>query len=446
MSESVMPGRGTKASGGSVKPKVKHIKAKQQKKRFIRSKDPILSVFMWGIQHSINELTTGVEPSLLLPEDFKAFSKIRVENQYYNKENLPGHFKFKEYCPKVFHDLRKRCGMDDVEYMNSLITKPPLPMDNPGRSGAKFFVSYDRRLVVKSITSEEVALLHQILQPYHAHVVTSEAITLLPQYFGTYRLTVNNAETYWMVMRSVFSSSLKMHRKFDLKGSTVDRLASDKEKAKINPTLKDLDFTVSGEKITIGEDSKEVLMKALHSDVQMMQKLNLMDYSLLVGIHDCTLTSSPEELPPNEEEDPVPPSPLDPAQQPPAAAAADTSQGGGATGREIAPAQASAGPDADSAPNPAVVSGTKAVEAALLEGLFPVVDKMVDVFAVPSCPGSQPQIYYLAIIDVLTNYGARKRAAHAAKTMKHGAGAEISTVRPETYARRFLEFLSRVIV
>ena len=36
------------------------------------------------------------------------------------RENLPGHFKFKEYCPKVFHDLRKRCGMDDVEYMVSV--------------------------------------------------------------------------------------------------------------------------------------------------------------------------------------------------------------------------------------------------------------------------------------------------------------------------------------
>ena len=41
-------------------------------------------------------------------------------------------------------------------------------MDSPGRSGAKFFISFDKKLVIKSIAGEEVALLHQILQPYHA--------------------------------------------------------------------------------------------------------------------------------------------------------------------------------------------------------------------------------------------------------------------------------------
>ena len=50
----------------------------------------------------------------------------------------------------------------------SLIEQPPRYMENPGRSGAKLFVSYNRKLVIKSITSEEVALVHQILQPYHA--------------------------------------------------------------------------------------------------------------------------------------------------------------------------------------------------------------------------------------------------------------------------------------
>ena len=61
-------------------------------------------------------------------------------------------------------------------------------------------------------------------------MVTTEGQTLLPQYLGMYRITVNGAETYWVVMRNVFSSRLKMHKKYDLKGSTVDRAASNKEK------------------------------------------------------------------------------------------------------------------------------------------------------------------------------------------------------------------------
>ena len=60
--------------------------------------------------------------------------------------------------------------------------------------------------------------------------MTTEGRTLLPHYLGLYRLTVNNAETYWIVMRNTLSSSVKVHRKFDLKGSTVDRAASHKEK------------------------------------------------------------------------------------------------------------------------------------------------------------------------------------------------------------------------
>lgn len=37
--------------------------------------------------------------------------------------------------------------------------------------------------------------------------------------------------------------------------------------------------------------------------------------------------------------------------------------------------------------HPAVVEGEKAVQAALSEGLFPVLDKTIDVFAVPSSEG-----------------------------------------------------------
>ena len=40
------------------------------------------------------------------------------------------------------------------------------------------------------------------------------------------RLTVENVETYMVVMRNVFSSHMKVHKKYDLKGSTIDREVS----------------------------------------------------------------------------------------------------------------------------------------------------------------------------------------------------------------------------
>ena len=52
--------------------------------------------------------------------------------------------------------------------------------------------------------------------------------SLLPQYLGMYRLTVDNVETYMVVMRNIFSNHLKIHKKYDLKGSKVDREASEK--------------------------------------------------------------------------------------------------------------------------------------------------------------------------------------------------------------------------
>lgn len=56
------------------------------------------------------------------------------------------------------------------------------------------------------------------------------------------------------------------------------------------------------------------------------------------------------------------------------------------------------------------------------------------------------EIYFLAIIDVLTHYGVKKQAAKAAKTVKYGGNVDgISTCDPEQYGKRFIEFLSKAI-
>lgn len=180
---------------------------------------------------------------------------------------MPSHFKVKEYCPLVFRNLRERFNIDDVDYRESLTGSQPILIDSAGKSGAQFYQSFDKFFIIKSLTSEEVERMHSFLKHYHPYIVERHGNTKLPQYLGMYRLTVDGVQYYYVVMRNVFSSHLTVHRKFDLKGSTVDREASDKELEKQLPTLKDNDFIKSGVKIIIGCSAKDKLIETLNADV-----------------------------------------------------------------------------------------------------------------------------------------------------------------------------------
>merc|ERR1711988_1357802 len=232
-------------------------------------------------------------PVMLMPDDFKAYTKIKVDNHAFNKENMPSHFKVKEYCPLVFRNLRERFGIDDASYMKSL-TRPPRPADSPGKSGAKFYNPYDELYIIKTLTSEEIEQMHSLLKQYHPFVVERHGKTLLPQYLGMYRLTVDNVEHYLVVMRNVFSNHLKIHMKYDLKGSTIDREASQKERERDHPTFKDNDFLKDGVEIHIGEEAKAKSMETLKADVNFLSNLHVMDYSLLLGVHNVDQAAEEE--------------------------------------------------------------------------------------------------------------------------------------------------------
>ena len=75
------------------------------------------------------------------------------------------------------------------------------------------------------------------------------------------------------------------------------------------------------------------------------------------------------------------------------------------------------------------------------------IDPEKDIYAIPSRASSQKrEIYFLALVDILTQYGVKKQAAKVAKSVKYGSSVEgISTVEPEQYAVRFLEFISNAI-
>lgn len=67
----------------------------------------------------------------------------------------------------VFRNIRERFGIDDLDYKESLTRSQPLPDDSAGKSGAKFYQSYDKLFIIKTLTSEEVERMHSFLKHYH---------------------------------------------------------------------------------------------------------------------------------------------------------------------------------------------------------------------------------------------------------------------------------------
>ncbi|CAH0725044.1 unnamed protein product, partial [Brenthis ino] len=407
-------------STGLSKLKKKHIRVKHQKVKLFRANEPLLSVFMWGVNHTINELSHVSIPVMLLPDDFRAYSKLKVDNHLFNKENMPSHFKVKEYCPLVFRNLRERFGIDDLDYKESLTRSQPIPDDSSGKSGAKFYQSYDRLFILKTLTSEEVERMHSFLKHYHPYIVERHGKTLLPQYLGMYRLTVDGIEHYLVATRNVFSNHLNIHKKYDLKGSTVDREASEKELEKELPTLKDNDFIKQGVRIDIGDAAKDKLLETLTADVDFLTKLHLMDYSLLLGVHECGRGEAEAEAARAREADPD---------------TDDTDSDTDTDNRHGDRWGYNTPPDSP--------RGLGRQSSLRYEGIIPE----LDIYAIPSHDGApKKEIYFVALIDVLTHYGVKKQAAKAAKTVKYGSNVDgISTCDPEQYGKRFIEFVAKAI-
>ena len=258
--------------------------------------------------------------------------------------------------------------------------------------------------------------MHNIMPQYHQYIVEAHTETLLPQYLAMYRTTVDTKEYYYIVLRNVFSPSKKIHKKYDLKGSRIDREAKDSEKEQTTPTFKDNDFTQENMKLHIGETARLKVLEKLKKDVNFLSSLNIMDYSLLVGIHDGDVIDSSDNEDENENDEEFD------------------------TGEDSADAlEDGISADEDSGVRrPQLLRASSTGSGTQDEGYDP------ELFAIPSFEESNHETYYCGIIDVLSYYGATKKAAHAAKTVKHGAGAEISTVKPHLYASRFIEFIDKI--
>lgn len=202
-------------------------------------------------------------------------------------------FKFKDYCPEVFRELRSMFGIDPADYLISVTGKYILSeLGSPGKSGSFFYYSRDYRFIIKTIHHGEHKQLRKILREYYDHVKRNPN-TLISQFYGLHRVKMpfnkkGIKKVHFIVMNNLFPSHRDIHLKYDLKGSTWGRKYEIPEKTKdfSSFTLKDLNWLEREDKIKFGPEKKRLFFEQLDRDVKFLQKINVMDYSLLLGIHD----------------------------------------------------------------------------------------------------------------------------------------------------------------
>lgn len=160
-------------------------------------------------------------------------------------------------------------------------------LGSPGKSGSFFYFSRDYKYIIKTIHHGEHKFLRKILKDYYNHVQENPN-TLLSQFYGLHRVKIPyGRKIHFVVMNNLFPPHRDIHRTFDLKGSTIGRDFKE-EGLEENPraTLKDLNWLRRDQHLELGPVKKKAFVEQMQRDVKLLQKLHIMDYSMLIGIHD----------------------------------------------------------------------------------------------------------------------------------------------------------------
>lgn len=197
-------------------------------------------------------------------------------------------FKFKDYAPWVFRHLREDIfHLDPADYLLSLTARYILSeLGSPGKSGSFFYFSRDYRFIIKTIRHSEHKFLLSILRRYF-DFVKDNPHTLLSRFYGLHRVKLpRGKKIHFVIMNNLFPPHKDIHETFDLKGSTVGREYPETKVAE-NPgaVLKDLNWIKWGKRLELGPEKRALLSEQLRRDADFLKSVYVMDYSLLVGIH-----------------------------------------------------------------------------------------------------------------------------------------------------------------
>ncbi|VDM54626.1 unnamed protein product [Angiostrongylus costaricensis] len=356
----------------------------------------LMSAIQLGIANSIGSLASRPDRDLLL-QDFEKIENVAFPAA--GSATTPSHsfgdFRFKTYAPIAFRYFRELFNIKPVDFLRSTCTEPLRELSNAGASGSIFYVSQDDQFIIKTVQHKEAEFLQKLLPGYYMNLQQNPK-TLLPKFFGLFCYQSLGKNIRLLVMNNLLPQNVTMHEKYDLKGSTYKRLASKSERAKVSPTLKDLDFIENhpNEGLSMDPVSYDSLIRTISRDCLVLESFKIMDYSLLVGIHNVELTSGGRSQP-------------------------DT------TRRE-----------SEEAMEHPLQSKFSVWDQSEFEGSVPL-------GGVPArnSNGDSDIFYFYSIIDILQNYRLLKKMEHTWKAILHD-GDSISVHNPNFYAQRFLSFMT----
>uniref|UniRef100_A0AAQ4RJQ4 Phosphatidylinositol-4-phosphate 5-kinase like 1 n=1 Tax=Gasterosteus aculeatus aculeatus TaxID=481459 RepID=A0AAQ4RJQ4_GASAC len=405
----------------------------------LRQQWKLLGVFEIDQQHEFYSLTCMMKEGLAaaIQNNINNSATNELSDDDYRLEVTQIHkdFTMETFAGPVFASLRSSSGMTEQEYQQSLCSESCyLQFISNSKSKADFFLT-NTSLLCKVYFIPVIGSA-----PGQHHLLAS----------GNTKQSV--AVFYYTGMEGAASSCgwmCVLCCRYDIKGCEVSRWTEPApEGSQIIVVLKDLNF--EGQSVIL-DQQRHWLVRQVEIDTHFLQRLNVLDYSLLLGyqplhqderhqsISFATLIIRTKRS-------------VNPggsrvhagtAAVPGAVLEEDSSLNGSETGCSyLAPSQAAVascggGSISQTGPEPSVPSGD-ATELpdfrAQNRRLLPNLKNPLHVIDGPE------QRYFIGIIDIFTVYSFRKRLEHLWKSLRH-PGRSFSTVSPQTYCLRLCHWV-----
>ncbi|CAL1528147.1 unnamed protein product [Lymnaea stagnalis] len=200
---------------------------------------------------------------------------------------LPKNFVLKRYRPRSCDIVRNKCLRQGQNYEDDLCEHKWRLLLDTGESGSKYFLSANEDFIIKTIQDSEHNCLNDIL-PRLCHFLTDNPQTLLPRFFGLYRYTGGGKKIRFMVMNNLLPNHLQIDKRFDLKGATKRKTATnvgkDDEFLKTHPNGFEMD-----------ERYVTRLRELLELDCMHLRELGLTNYSLFIAVHEVDKDDEDED-------------------------------------------------------------------------------------------------------------------------------------------------------